>query len=35
MTGTNTATWNPNLTVAIPVGVITGTYAATVTHSVA
>jgi hypothetical protein len=35
VTGTNTATWNPNLTVAIPVGVTTGTYAATVTHSVA
>jgi hypothetical protein len=35
VTGTNTATWNPGITVTIPAGVMTGTYAATITHSVA
>ena len=35
VTGTNTATWNPGITVTIPAGVMPGTYAATITHSVA
>ncbi|MGC5009874.1 ice-binding family protein [Streptosporangium sp. DT93] len=34
-TGSNSATWNPTVTVTLPVGVTTGIYTATVTHSVA
>ena len=34
ITGNNTATWNPTLTLAIPGGATLGTYTATVTHSV-
>ena len=33
--GNTSATWNPRITVRIPPGVIAGTYAATITHSVA
>ncbi len=35
LTGNNTATWNPTLTVAIPSAAVAGTYTGTVTHSVA
>ena len=35
VSGTNTATWNPGITVTIPAGAVTGVYAATITHSVA
>ncbi|WP_326822131.1 ice-binding family protein [Streptosporangium sp. NBC_01756] len=34
-TGNNSATWNPMITVTLPVGVRAGTYTATITHSVA
>lgn len=33
--GGNSATWNPTLAVVVPGGFVTGTYSATVTHSVA
>ncbi|MEU4829868.1 ice-binding family protein, partial [Streptosporangium sp. NPDC023615] len=33
--GNNSATWNPTITVTLPVGVVTGIYTATITHSVA
>ncbi|HEX4833798.1 MAG TPA: hypothetical protein VH478_22200 [Trebonia sp.] len=33
--GNNTATWNPALTVNVPAAAVTGTYTATLTHSVA
>ena len=32
--GIDTATWNPTLVVAVPITLIPGTYAATITHSV-
>jgi hypothetical protein len=35
ITGDNSATWNPTITVAIPGGTIAGVYSATITHSVA
>ena len=35
LTGNNTATWNPTLTVTIPPAAVAGTYTGTVTHSVA
>jgi hypothetical protein len=35
LTGNNTATWNPTLTVTIPTAAVAGTYSGTVTHSVA
>src|SRR3569833_1273396 len=35
LTGNNTATWNPTLTVSIPAATVAGTYTGTVTHSVA
>lgn len=31
----NSATWNPTLSVAVPAAAVAGTYAATITHSVA
>jgi hypothetical protein len=34
VTGDNTATWNPELTVAVPSAAVGGTYTATLTHSV-
>lgn len=34
ITGTNSATWNPTLNVAVPGGTAAGLYNATVTHSV-
>jgi hypothetical protein len=34
ITGDNSATWNPTVSVAVPGGVAPGTYAATITHSV-
>jgi len=34
ITGDNSATWNPTITVAIPGGTIAGIYSATITHSV-
>lgn len=33
--GSDTATWNPTISVALPTTVVTGTYTATLTHSVA
>ncbi|WP_344892188.1 ice-binding family protein [Streptosporangium longisporum] len=33
--GNNSATWDPTITVTLPVGVVTGIYTATITHSVA
>jgi hypothetical protein len=33
--GNNTVSWNPQLTVTVPAGAITGTYTGTLTHSVA
>lgn len=33
--GNGTTTWNPTLAVAIPEGVVAGTYTGTITHSVA
>jgi hypothetical protein len=35
ITGDNSATWNPTLTVTIPAAAVAGTYSGTVTHSVA
>jgi hypothetical protein len=34
ITGDNSATWNPTITVAVPGGTVATTYAATITHSV-
>jgi hypothetical protein len=34
ITGDNTATWNPTITVAVSGGTVAGTYSATITHSV-
>jgi hypothetical protein len=34
ITGDNSATWNPTITVTVPGGTIAGTYSATITHSV-
>jgi hypothetical protein len=34
ITGDNSATWNPTITVTIPGGTIAGVYSATITHSV-
>ena len=34
ITGDNSATWNPTITVAVPGGMAAGTYSATITHSV-
>lgn len=34
ITGDNSATWTPTITVAIPAGSVTGTYTAVITHSV-
>lgn len=34
-TGSNSATWNPTLVVAVPGAAVAGTYTGTVTHSVA
>jgi hypothetical protein len=34
VSGANTATWNPVITVAIPAGAQVGTYSTTITHSV-
>jgi hypothetical protein len=34
ITGDNSATWNPTITVAVPGGMAAGVYAATITHSV-
>lgn len=34
ITGDNSATWNPTLSVAIPGGMAAGVYSATITHSV-
>ncbi|MDG4823171.1 hypothetical protein O7635_15045 [Asanoa sp. WMMD1127] len=33
--GSNSVTWNPNLSIAIPAAAVAGTYSGTVTHSVA
>lgn len=33
--GTNSASWNPTLSVLAPASVVAGTYTATTTHSVA
>jgi hypothetical protein len=35
ITGDNSATWNPTITVAVPGGMAAGIYSATITHSVA
>ena len=35
ITGDNSATWNPTITVAVPGGMAAGVYSATITHSVA
>jgi hypothetical protein len=35
ITGDNSATWNPTITVAVPGGTVAGVYTATITHSVA
>jgi hypothetical protein len=35
VTGANSASWNPTVTVATPAGLAVGTYSATITHSVA
>lgn len=35
LTGNNSVTWNPTLTVTIPAAAVAGTYTGTVTHSVA
>ncbi len=35
ITGDNSATWNPTITVAVPGGTAAGVYSATITHSVA
>jgi hypothetical protein len=34
ITGDNSATWNPSITVAVPGGFAAGVYSATITHSV-
>jgi len=34
VTGVNTATWDPTISVAVPAGAQTGVYSATMTHSV-
>ena len=34
ITGSNVATWNPTLTIAIPGSLVAGVYTATITHSV-
>jgi len=34
ITGDNSATWNPTITVAVPGGMAAGDYSATITHSV-
>ena len=34
VSGANTATWNPNVTVHVPAGMVTGVYTATITHSI-
>ncbi|HUX69953.1 MAG TPA: hypothetical protein VMV41_05545 [Cellulomonadaceae bacterium] len=34
ITGDNSATWNPTITVTVPGGTIAGVYTATITHSV-
>lgn len=34
ITGDNSATWNPTITIAVPGGTASGTYTATITHSV-
>jgi len=34
ITGDNSATWNPTITVTVPGGMAAGVYAATITHSV-
>lgn len=33
--GSNSVTWNPNLSIALPAAAVAGTYTGTVTHSVA
>jgi hypothetical protein len=33
ITGDNSATWNPTITVAVPGGMAAGVYSATITHS--
>jgi hypothetical protein len=35
VTGANSASWNPTITVQTPSGLAVGTYSATITHSVA
>jgi hypothetical protein len=35
ITGDNSATWNPTIHVAVPGGMASGVYSATITHSVA
>lgn len=35
ITGDNSATWNPTITVAVPGGMAANVYSATITHSVA
>jgi hypothetical protein len=34
ITGDNSATWNPTITIAVPGGMAAGIYSATITHSV-
>jgi hypothetical protein len=34
VSGINTATWNPTITVTVPAGTLVGTYSSTVTHDV-
>jgi hypothetical protein len=34
ITGDNSATWNPTISIAVPGGMVAGTYAALITHSV-
>jgi hypothetical protein len=34
ITGNNTATWTPTITVDVPGNTVAGTYSATITHSV-
>lgn len=34
ITGDNSATWNPTITVTVPGGTLAGTYSGTITHSV-
>ncbi|MGV9242117.1 hypothetical protein [Streptomyces sp. NPDC003710] len=35
VTGTNSATWNPTITITVPANSLAGTYNSTITHSVA